>query len=87
VRPPLLLFAALAPALLLPGCVERKLLIRSDPPGAVVLVNGAHAGTTPTEIVFQNYGVVRLEVLPLDFDGDGWIDYRPSIRSHDLSNP
>ena len=82
-----LLPAALAAALLLPGCVERKFLIRSDPPGATVLVNGAVAGVTPTEIAFQHYGMVRLEILPLDRDGDGWIDYRRHVGSHDLSSP
>jgi hypothetical protein len=87
VRSPLLSCAALAALLLLPACVERKFLIQSEPPGAAVLVNGAYAGTTPTEIVFQNYGVVRLEVLPLDLDGDGWIDYRNSVQRHELASP
>ena len=50
---------------LLPGCVERALMIRSDPPGAKVFVDGTEVGTTPAEIPFDHYGtrevMVRME--------------------------
>jgi hypothetical protein len=46
-----------AAALLLAGCVERTLLIRSDPAGARVVVNGVDAGLTPHRLRFQTYGV------------------------------
>lgn len=42
------------------GCVERKLLLRSNPPGARVLVNGEEAGTTPVDVPFQTYGVFEV---------------------------
>ncbi len=42
--------------ILLPGCVERKLLLRSDPPGAVIDLNGQPAGLTPTDVPFLTYG-------------------------------
>jgi len=42
---------------LLGGCVERSLIIRSDPPGAQVVVNGTEKGTTPAAVPFQTYGV------------------------------
>ncbi len=49
----------------LPGCVERALVIRSDPPGAKVFVDGSEVGTTPAQISFDHYGtrevMVRLE--------------------------
>ncbi len=49
----LLLAAALLPA---SGCVERKLKITSDPPGARVFVNDEEAGTTPLKVSFLWYG-------------------------------
>src|SRR5262245_27698253 len=39
-----------------PGCVERLLQIRSDPPGAEVTVNGEPAGVTPVDHPFIFYG-------------------------------
>lgn len=47
--------AALA-AILSCGCVERWILIRSDPPGALVYLDGREAGTTPARIPFSFYG-------------------------------
>lgn len=47
----------IATTLLCSGCVERKLLLRSDPPGARVLLNGVDAGVTPVDVPFQTYGV------------------------------
>jgi len=41
---------------LLAGCVERKYVITSDPPGAVVLRNGAYLGATPVDDHFVYYG-------------------------------
>ncbi len=51
-------WALLLPAalLLLSGCVERKLRITSDPPGARVFVNDEEAGTTPLKVSFLWYG-------------------------------
>ena len=48
--------AAIA-CMLLSGCVERKLIIRSEPPGARVVLNGRSVGTTPVEVPFDTYGV------------------------------
>lgn len=57
--------ALLALLLALPACVERKMIVRSDPPGAAVYLNrsGEPAGTTPLELPFSYYGTyeVRLE--------------------------
>jgi hypothetical protein len=38
------------------GCVERILKIRTDPPGAIVLVNDEQAGVTPLKVSFLWYG-------------------------------
>ncbi len=41
----------------LSGCVERALVITSDPPGATVTVNQQWKGTTPYVVPFKHYGV------------------------------
>ena len=38
------------------GCVERRYTIRSNPPGALVYVNGEEIGTTPVSRSFTYYG-------------------------------
>lgn len=50
------LFAASLAALAATGCVERKLTIASDPPGALTYVNDVEVGRTPVTIPFQWYG-------------------------------
>lgn len=46
--------AALAVAL--PGCLERTILVTSEPPGAVVWLNDQEIGRTPIETDFTFYG-------------------------------
>jgi hypothetical protein len=55
--------AALAAALGSAGCVERSLLVVSDPPGARLTVNGVNQGVTPRVIRYVHDGRfdVRLE--------------------------
>jgi hypothetical protein len=50
-------------ALLAAGCVERTLLVRTDPPGARVWVNGRDAGTTPATVPYAHPGrfAIRIE--------------------------
>ena len=57
---PLLLLAI--SAILLPGCVERSLLIRTEPAGARVFLNGQHKGITPAKIPFDFYGTWDLQI-------------------------
>lgn len=61
-RTPTLLLLVLIGATSL-GCVERRLRITSDPPGALVFLNDQDAGRTPLEVPFTWYGVytVRAE--------------------------
>lgn len=56
------LVAALALAALLPGCVSRKLFLRSQPPGATVWLDGVQAGVTPYEEELPAAGTRRLEL-------------------------
>jgi len=51
--------------LLLTGCVQRKLCIRSEPAGAPVWVDEEYAGLTPTDIEFTHYGNRRLRIGPI----------------------
>ena len=41
---------------LLTGCVERTLIIRTEPPGAKLVVNGQPAGASPVKLPFDTYG-------------------------------
>ena len=56
----------LALAALAAGCVERRLLIRADPIGAEVVVDGAVVGCSgrfgPIEVPFEHYGIRRVVV-------------------------
>jgi len=42
------------------GCVSRRLTIRSDPPGALVEVDGERIATTPASLDFTYYGNRRI---------------------------
>jgi len=45
------------------GCVQRRLLIRSDPPGAVVYVDDYEVGTTPASTSFTYYGTRKIRLV------------------------
>jgi hypothetical protein len=87
VAAPRLLPALILAALALPGCVHRVLLLRTDPPGARVSVNGVAMGVAPLEMPFLHYGRVRVEAEPLDRDEDGSPDTRRAVTEVDLSTP
>lgn len=48
---------------LLTGCVERRYVINSDPPGAVVLRNGQPIGATPVDDHFIYYGKYNFTLI------------------------
>lgn len=50
------------------GCVERTLVIESDPPGAEVRLNGSVVGRTPVHVPFRHYGVYDVEVRKEGFE-------------------
>ncbi len=45
------------------GCVERRYTIRSDPPGALVIVNDEEIGTTPVSRAFTFYGDRKIRLI------------------------
>lgn len=55
-RIPLLALASLTLAALATGCAQRTLDITSDPPGALVYLNGQEVGRTPMRYDFKWYG-------------------------------
>lgn len=48
---------------LLSGCVDRRYVITSDPPGAIVLRDGKYIGATPVDEHFTYYGVRRFTLI------------------------
>lgn len=47
----------------LPGCVQRRLTIRSNPPGALVYVDDYQIGTTPIATNFTYYGTRKIRLV------------------------
>jgi hypothetical protein len=58
-----LFLAALLTAAGLPGCIEQRYVIESEPPGALVLVNGQPIGTTPVDGYFVYYGTYNFTLV------------------------
>lgn len=50
----------------LSGCVERRYTIRTEPPGATVVVNGEEIGPSPASKSFNYYGDRKITLI---FDG------------------
>ncbi len=46
-----------------PGCVSRRLMMQSDPPGALVLVDGEEVGFTPVSVDFTYYGKRQVTLI------------------------
>ncbi len=44
------------------GCVERRMTIRSEPPQAVVYLEGAETGLTPCTVEFVHYGTREISL-------------------------
>src|SRR5262249_24847059 len=70
--------AALAAACCLTGCVERRFVVTSDPPGAVVLVNNRPLGQTPADGHFTWYGTYEFTLIA---DGYETLHVRQPIRA------
>jgi hypothetical protein len=56
-------FLGVALLSLLTGCVERRFVVESDPPGAIVYVNNSSMGATPVDVPFLYYGVYDLTLV------------------------
>ena len=58
-----LALVALAAVVLWPGCVRRRLLVRSNPPGATVYVDNQPIGVTPCATNFIYYGTREIRLV------------------------
>lgn len=67
-----------AGVVLLAGCVERKLKIRTDPPGALVTINDEEVGVTPIEVSFLWYGDYEVIIRKSGYQ---------TIKTHHRVNP
>lgn len=56
------LIPAAAAILLLAGCVERLVAVRTEPPGAGVYFEDEQVGTTPCEVPYTWYGTREVSV-------------------------
>jgi len=58
-------FVAAAAAVSASGCqsVQRRMTIRSNPPGALVLVDGREVGYTPASVDFTYYGTREITLI------------------------
>jgi len=61
----------------LPGCVERKLLIRSDPPGADIYIDEEFRGTTPLDVPFTFYRARLIELRKEGFEPQRFLQSVP----------
>jgi len=57
-----LLTICLISMFILVGCVERKLIVKSNPPGADVYFNNNHIGKTPVNFDFKWYWTHKVEL-------------------------
>ena len=55
--------AALVALVCLPGCVQRRMTIRSNPPGALVYVDNHEIGVTPVSTSFLYYGTREIRLV------------------------
>ncbi|RLS34440.1 MAG: PEGA domain-containing protein [Planctomycetota bacterium] len=62
-RKTLVLLVAAATIVPAAGCVQRRMTIRSNPPGALVYVDDYQIGTTPVSTDFTYYGTRKIRLV------------------------
>ena len=62
------LLVALTVCMLLSGCVRRRMMIRSNPPGALVYIDDYEIGTTPISTDFTYYGDRKIRLVKDGFE-------------------
>ena len=62
------LFTAIAALSALSGCVERRISIDTEPPGALVWLNDAQIGRTPVDVAFTHEGTYDLRIEKEGFE-------------------
>ena len=50
------------------GCLTRRAIIESSPPGALVLVDGAEIGVTPCAFEYTYYGTREIQLIKDGFE-------------------
>lgn len=79
-------FAVLTLLPLVAGCVERKMMIRSQPAGAWVWVDEEPVGKTPVALPFKHYGRRTVRVGPIT-DEEGNVQYVATERMMETAPP
>ncbi|MEM8943706.1 MAG: PEGA domain-containing protein [Planctomycetota bacterium] len=64
----LLVVTAALVCLLQTGCVRRRLMVRSNPPGAMVYVDNQPIGTTPCATDFTYYGTREIRLVKAGYE-------------------
>ncbi|MCA9292587.1 MAG: PEGA domain-containing protein [Phycisphaerales bacterium] len=67
-RRPAIAIAFVCMTCALPGCVERRIVITSEPTGATVFLNDTEVGRTPVEVDFTYFGVYDVRVRKDGFE-------------------
>jgi len=67
-KPAGIVLAGLLMSCILSGCVHRRLTIRSNPPGALVMVDGDEIGYTPVSTDFTYYGTREIKLIKPGFE-------------------
>lgn len=60
------------------GCVSRRMTIMSDPPGALVMLEGREIGYTPVSVDFTHYGTRELTLVK---DGYETLTVQQKVRT------
>lgn len=64
----MVVLAAIVALAVVPGCVRRRLMIRSNPPGAMVYVDNQPIGATPCATSFVYYGTREIRLVKPGFE-------------------
>ena len=65
------------------GCVQRRMTVRSNPPGALVYVDDYQIGTTPVSVEWEDCGMDREHGATEACEFVQNIDFAPSNRQFD----
>ena len=63
-----LLWTVAVVLILVPGCVRRRMTVRTNPPGALVYVDDQEIGTTPVSTDFTYYGTRKIQLMKDGFE-------------------
>ena len=78
-----------------PGCVRRRLTVRTTPPGALVYIDGQYIGATPVSTDFTYYGTRKIELIKDGYEtqtvkqefAPPWYEYPPLDFINENLNP